>query len=132
MNQNEKHILVISSEVPIHELLLQHLEKHGLTVTTSPLEIASIGAESLSKAGLILLSIDRSDDKALVVLRRIRQIRPRTPIWCLVGHSTEHGVKHIHTAGSDRCIPKPFGLQKLVEEVLVQLSERQSHTHGPE
>lgn len=112
-----KKILVVDDEVDFLEVIKVRLEANGYEVVT-----ASNGEEALKKIkddkpDAVLLDVLMPGIDGLEVLRRIRKMYEKMPVYIITAFSTEERFKLANKFGASGFIVKTDDLSKEVERI---------------
>lgn len=114
-NKKKKSVLLIDDEVEFASTLAERLNLRGFSTCVlfdGETALARLGAESFD---LVLLDVMLPGMHGLEVLRRIREMRPETPVILLTGHSsTKDGIEGMRQ-GAKSYLSKPIDLRELLD-----------------
>jgi two-component system KDP operon response regulator KdpE len=116
-------ILIVEDEPPIRRLLRTTLSAHDYRVLE-----ATTGAEAMSalrhhRPDLVLLDLGLPDIDGLVLIGKIRTLRP-VPIVVLSSRGDEAAKVTALDSGADDYVTKPFGADELLARIRAALRHR--------
>jgi DNA-binding response OmpR family regulator len=124
---NAARVLVIDDDDDIRGLVVELLERAGLTVEQAPDGRAGLRAFHRSPADLVVLDVSMPELDGWETLERIRDLSD-VPVIMLTARGAELERVRGLQAGADDYMVKPFGRQELIARVQALL--RRSRTTG--
>jgi DNA-binding NtrC family response regulator len=113
-------LLIVDDEDLIRWALRERFERDGYNVIE-----ARTAAEGLEKvaagADAVLLDYSLPDGYGLMILRRVREVAPDTPVILMTGYSTMENAVQATKLGAWHCIDKPFNLDDVSKTVQMAL-----------
>ncbi|MBI2897391.1 MAG: response regulator [Deltaproteobacteria bacterium] len=111
-------VLVIDDEADIRDLLTTALELRGATVESAADPTSALAKLEASEFGVVLLDYTLPGTNGLEVLGRMRQLRPKLPVYFMSGR-TGTDTTHVGSTASAPTgwIRKPFDLEEVYREV---------------
>lgn len=123
---DKKKILVVDDEADFLEVITLRLEANNYDVVT-----ASNGEDALrkikdEKVDAVLLDILMPDIDGLEVLRRIRKMDEKLPVYIITAFSTEERFKMANKFGASGFIVKTDDLSKQIKSInsVLDMSDR--------
>jgi DNA-binding response OmpR family regulator len=124
---NGARVLVIDDDDDIRGLVVELLERAGLTVEQAPNGRAGLRAFHQSPADLVVLDVSMPELDGWETLERIRDLSD-VPVIMLTARGAELERVRGLQAGADDYMVKPFGRQELIARVQALL--RRARTTG--
>jgi DNA-binding NtrC family response regulator len=105
-------LLVVDDEELIRWSLRERLRREGYTVLEAGTAAGAL--ESASAADLVLLDYRLPDDDGLMVLRKLMEASPDTPVVLMTAFSTVENAVDAMKQGAYHYVKKPFDLDEVV------------------
>lgn len=114
MKTNSHTILVVDDNIELSHILEYALTDNGFNVIT-----AGNGADALEylmnwAIDLVILDLKLPDMEGEVVLRKIKQLRPRTKVIIMTGYGDVESYVHTAQTGATDYLIKPASLKELL------------------
>jgi CheY-like chemotaxis protein len=113
--QGSESVFVIDDEVVLRDLLRTVLEKHGYRITLAGTgeQATKIFSATPKAFDLVLLDLQLPDTSGLVVLNRIRQMRPAQKVIAVSGRTDAETDAALKRLGVRDHLLKPYHLNEL-------------------
>ena len=108
------HILVVDDDDAVRELVTMILEIEGYFVSTANGGRMALEAVEKLSPHLILSDLQMPEMDGWMLFREVKARYPEIPFVAMSGHTGASGALK---NGFDAFVPKPFGLQDLIETV---------------
>jgi two-component system response regulator CpxR len=115
-SKSKPHLLVVDDDRDLCDLLKQHLEPEGFTVSAVHNGVQGTKAGIEGGYELIVLDVMLPDKKGFDVLRDIRA-RVKTPVLMLTAKGDEFDRVLGLQLGADDYLPKPFSPRELIARI---------------
>ena len=124
-------ILVVDDEPGVRSLFHDALSRFGYEVT-----VAANGEQAISLAetqdfGIAFLDIKMAGLNGVETLRALKKINPQLEAVMITGYAGEELVSESLSLGAFVCLPKPFGVNQIIETVRA-LTDAQGMEPEPE
>ena len=113
----KKKILVVDDEPDFLEVMRLRLEANGYEVSTAPSGKDALEKIRLNKPDAVLLDILMPNMDGLEVLKKIRKMDEKLPVYIITAFSTEERFKVANKFGASGFIVKTDDLAKEVENI---------------
>jgi len=116
-------ILVVDDEENILTAFNRILEDKGYNITTASNGTQAINLANNNKFDLIIMDINMPEINGLEALKKIKELKPKTPIIMMTGFDSSEITIETMSIGAYDYISKPFNitdLQALIEKALIQ------------
>jgi two-component system nitrogen regulation response regulator GlnG len=107
-------VLVVDDEALIRWSISEKMASHGYTAVEADNAASAVSAlDADEKPDVVFLDYNLPDSKDLGLLRRIRQIAPRTAVIMMTAFGTAEMQQEALDLGAYRVLSKPFDLLQL-------------------
>jgi two-component system, OmpR family, response regulator len=115
------HILLIEDDSRIREIVERGLVAHGFEVTSAGDGISGATLARTLDVDLVLLDLILPGMLGLDVLREIRTVKPRLPVFALTALDDTLSKVGGLDAGADDYVTKPFSIEELAARIRARL-----------
>jgi len=115
------HILLIEDDSRIREIVERGLTTNGFEVTSAPDGITGVEYARSLDVDLVLLDLILPGKVGLEVLREIRAVKPRLPVFALTALDDTLSKVGGLDAGADDYVTKPFSIEELAARIRARL-----------
>jgi two-component system, OmpR family, response regulator len=115
------HILLIEDDSRIREIVERGLTTHGFEVTTAADGLIGVELARTVEVDLVLLDLILPGMVGLEVLREIRIVKPRLPVFALTALDDTLSKVGGLDAGADDYVTKPFSIEELAARIRARL-----------
>jgi two-component system response regulator QseB len=115
------HILLIEDDSRIREIVERGLTAHGFEVTSAGDGLVGADLARNLEVDLVLLDLILPGMLGLEVLREIRAIKPRLPVFALTALDDTLSKVGGLDAGADDYVTKPFSIEELAARIRARL-----------
>jgi UDP-3-O-acyl N-acetylglucosamine deacetylase len=126
-------VLVVDDEASIRSSLSGILKDEGLSVIEAADGESAISMLIERNPALVLLDIWMPGIDGLETLKKIKEIRPNTPVVMISGHATISTAVAATRLGASDFLEKPLGLTSTIEVVrrALELAKERQESTGP-
>ena len=125
MNQSKTTLLCVDDNRDNCELLTFVFEDQGFEVKTCASISEGWRQAQRENFSAIILDNRFNGTTSLETCRKIRSLRPRTPIIFYSGEARQSEIKKALAAGADAYLVKPNGFEKITETVVRLIEDKQ-------
>jgi DNA-binding NtrC family response regulator len=121
-------LLIVDDEDLVRWALQERFGRDGYNVIEA--RTAAEGVEKVAAgADVVLLDYSLPDGYGLMILRRIKEVAPDTPVILMTGYSTMENAIQATKLGAWYCIDKPFNLDDVSKTVQTALEMSRLRRH---
>ena len=114
-SETSLHILIVDDEDIIHRTLGMFLEELGHTIDGAWNGISALEAIEANNYDLALVDLRMPGMDGLVLLERVREVRPNLPTVVMTGHGDPAMAERAAELGALDFLTKPVGLMDLMD-----------------